>query len=333
MNQKKRDLLFRPRRLRKSDNLRALVSETHLHSDDFIAPVFVVEGDNIRNAISSMPGIYQWSVDRVSEEIDLLLDSGITRIILFGIPKKKDKLGSDSYSEMGIIQKAVRKMKADYSDLLIITDVCFCEYTNHGHCGVIHEDDVHNDSTLDILGKQAVSHVEAGAHMVAPSGMMDGMVGKIRNALDEANYEEIPIMSYAMKYASAFYGPFRDAADSTPQFGNRKSYQMDPRNIREAIKEAELDMMEGADIIMVKPALSYLDVVSKIKKISTIPLACYNVSGEYAMVKAATEKGWMDHDDVMMEMLLSMKRAGADILVTYFAREAADLIKQDDGTK
>ena len=333
MKQKKRDLLYRPRRLRKSDNLRTLVSETHLHSDDLIAPVFVVDGDNIRNAIPSMPGIYQWSVDRLSEEIDQLLDSGITRIILFGIPKKKDELGSDSYFETGIIQKAVRKLKADYSDLLIITDVCFCEYTNHGHCGVIHEDDVHNDSTLNLLGKQAVSHVEAGAHMVAPSGMMDGMVGEIRNALDEANFEEIPIMSYAVKYASAFYGPFRDAADSTPQFGNRKSYQMDPRNIREAIKEAELDMMEGADIIMVKPALSYLDIVSEIKKISTIPLACYNVSGEYAMVKAATEKGWLDHDDVMMEMLLSMKRAGADIIVTYFAREAAELIKESDGTK
>ena len=333
MKQKKRDLLYRLRRLRKTDNLRALISETHLHRDDLIAPVFVVEGDNIRNAIPSMPGIYQWSIDRVNEEIDQLLDSGITRIILFGIPKKKDKLGSDSYSEMGIIQKAVRKLKAEYSDLLIITDVCFCGYTDHAHCGLIHKDDVHNDSTLDLLGKQAVSHVEAGAHMVAPSGMMDGMVGEIRNALDEANFEEIPIMSYAVKYASAFYGPFRDAVDSTPQFGNRKSYQMDPRNIREAIKEAELDMMEGADIIMVKPALSYLDVVSEIKKISTIPLACYNVSGEYAMVKAATEKGWLDHDDVMMEMLLSMKRAGADIIVTYFAREAAELIKESDGPK
>ncbi len=333
MKLKKRDLLYRPRRLRKSDNLRGLVGETHLHSDDLIAPVFIVEGDNIRNAIPSMPGIYQWSVDMVSEEIDQLLDSGITRIILFGIPKKKDKLGSDSYSEMGIIQKTVRKLKADYSDLLIITDVCFCEYTDHGHCGVIHEDDVHNDSTLDLLGKQAVSHVEAGAHMVAPSGMIDGMVGEIRNALDEANFEEIPIMSYAVKYASAFYGPFRDAVDSAPQFGNRKSYQMDPSNIREAIKEAELDMIEGADIIMVKPALSYLDVVSEIKKISNIPIACYNVSGEYAMVKAATEKGWLNHDEIMMEMLLCMKRAGADIIVTYFAREASELIKESDGTK
>ena len=331
MKLKKRDLLYRPRRLRKSDNLRALVSENHLHSDDLIAPVFVVEGDNIQNAISSMPGIYQWSVDRVSEVIDQLLDSGITRIILFGIPKKKDKLGSDSYSEMGIIQKAVRKLKADYSDLLIITDVCFCEYTDHGHCGVIHEDDVHNDSTLDLLGKQAISHVEAGAHMVAPSGMMDGMVGEIRNALDAANFEEIPIMSYAVKYASAFYGPFRDAVDSAPQFGTRKSYQMDPRNIREAIRETELDMKEGADIIMIKPAISYLDVVSEIKKIFNIPLACYNVSGEYAMVKAATEKGWLDHDETKMEMLLSMKRAGADIIVTYFARDAAQLINNDHG--
>ena len=333
MKLEKRDLLYRPRRLRKSENFRRLIRETRLHLDDLIAPVFVIEGNNIKNAIPSMPGIYQWSVDRLSEEINQLLDTGITRIILFGIPGEKDELGSDSYSSTGIIQKAVGKLKTEYHDLLIITDVCFCEYTDHGHCGVIHEDDVHNDSTLSLLGKQAVSHVKAGSDMVAPSGMMDGMVGGIRKALDEAGFEKTPIMSYAVKYASAFYGPFRDAVDSNPKFGNRKSYQMDPGNIREAIKEVELDIIEGADIIMVKPALSYLDVVSEINQLSNIPLACYNVSGEYSMVKAAAEKGWLDYNGTMMEMLLSMKRAGADIIVTYFAREAAQLIRQSDETK
>ena len=333
MKLEKRDLLYRPRRLRKSDNLRRLVRETHLHSDDLIAPVFVIKGSNIQNAIPTMPGIYQWSVDRLSEEIDQLQNAGITRILLFGIPGKKDEMGSDSYSKSGIIQKAVEKLNKEYPDLFIITDVCLCQYTIHGHCGVLHDGDVHNDSTLSLIGKQAVSHALAGSHMVAPSGMMDGMVGEIRTALDDAGFDNIPIMSYAVKYASAFYGPFRNAADTVPQFGNRKSYQMDPGNMREAILEAELDMMEGADIIMVKPALAYLDVLSEIKQIANIPLACYNVSGEYAMVKAAAEKGWLDHDKTMMEMLLCMKRSGADILVTYFAREAADLIKKGNGTK
>ena len=262
------------------------------------------------------------------KEIESLIKVGINAIILFGIPEKKYDKGLDTISDNGIVQRAVRRIKQYFPDLLIITDVCFCEYTDHGHCGVTQEDDVHNDSTLDLLGKQAISHVEAGAHMVAPSGMMDGMVGEIRNALDGANFEEIPIMSYAVKYASAFYGPFRDAVNSTPRFGNRKSYQMDYANIREAIKEAELDIIEGADIIMVKPALAYLDVVSAIKQMSNIPLACYNVSGEYAMVKAAAEKGWIDNNEVLMEMLLSMKRAGADIIITYFAREAAEIMKE-----
>jgi len=333
MKLKKRDLLYRPRRLRKSNNLRRLVRETRLHSDDLIAPVFVINGNNIQNEIPSMPGIYQFSVDRLSEEIDQLQSAGITRILLFGIPGKKDEMGSDSYSRSGIIQSAVEKLNKEYPDLFIITDVCLCQYTDHGHCGVLHEGDVHNDSTLALIGKQAVSHALAGSHMVAPSGMIDGMVGEIRKALDDAGFDKIPIMSYAVKYASAFYGPFRDAAESVPQFGNRKSYQMDPGNTREAILETELDMMEGADIIMVKPALAYLDVLSEIKQTTNIPIACYNVSGEYAMVKAAAEKGWLDHDKTMMEMLLCMKRAGADILVTYFAREAADLIKQSDGTK
>ena len=333
MKLEKRDLLYRPRRLRKSENLRQLVRENFLHLDDLIAPVFIIEGVNKKNAVPSMPGIYQWSIDRVSEEIDDLLNAGITRIILFGIPGKKDEHGSDSYLELGIIQKAVRKLKVAYPELLIITDICFCEYTDHGHCGVIDEGNVHNDSTLDLLGKQAVSHAQAGSHMVAPSAMMDGMVKEIRNALDGASFGEIPIMSYAVKYASAFYGPFRDAVDSTPQFGDRKSYQMDTANIREAIKEVELDIMEGADIVIVKPALSFLDVISEIKEISNIPVACYNVSGEYSMVKAAAEKGWLEHDEAMMEMLLSMKRAGADIIITYFSLEAAKLIKQGNGTR
>ena len=333
MKLEKRDLLYRPRRLRKSENLRQLVRENFLHLDDLIAPVFIIEGVNKKNAVPSMPGIYQWSIDRVSEEIDDLLNAGITRIILFGIPGKKDEFGSDSYLELGIIQKAVRKLKVAYPELLIITDICFCEYTDHGHCGVIDEGNVHNDSTLDLLGKQAVSHAQAGSHMVAPSAMMDGMVKEIRNALDGASFGDIPIMSYAVKYASAFYGPFRDAVDSTPQFGDRKNYQMDTANIREAIKEVELDIMEGADIVIVKPALSFLDVISEIKEISNIPVACYNVSGESSMVKAAAEKGWLEHDEAMMEMLLSMKRAGADIIITYFSLEAAKLIKQGNGTK
>ena len=329
MKLEKRDMIVRPRRLRRTDALRRLVRETCLHKDDFIAPVFISAGENKKHSISSMPGVYQWSIDRVQEEIDELLAVGIDKIILFGIPSAKDSTGSDSYSPNGIIQQSLQKLKQEYSDLFIITDVCFCEYTEHGHCGVIHDNDVNNDSTLSLLGKQALSHVEAGADMVAPSGMMDGMVGEIRLALDTGGFEHIPIMSYAVKYASAFYGPFRDAVESTPQFGDRKSYQMDPANIREALKEVELDILEGADIIMVKPALAYLDVISHVKDISNVPVACYNVSGEYSMLKAAAEKGWIDHDSAMMEMLLSMKRSGADIIISYFAKEAATLMKND----
>ena len=331
MKLEKKDLLHRPRRLRKTDNLRRLVRETHLHVDDLISPIFIIEGENIKNPIPSMPGVYQWSIDRVSEKIDELKAADITRIILFGIPGKKNDTGSDSYSEDGVIQKTIRSLKSKYADLYIISDVCFCEYTDHGHCGIIYNNDVHNDSTLSLLGEQAVSHARAGVDMVAPSGMIDGMVGEIRDSLDEEGFDEIPIMSYAVKYASAFYGPFRDAVDSTPQFGNRKSYQMDPGNIREAIKEAELDMMEGADILMVKPALVYLDVIKQIKEISNLPVACYNVSGEYSMIKAASENKWLDHDGAMMEMLLSMKRAGSDIIITYFAKEAAEMIQKGNG--
>ena len=329
MKLEKRDMIVRPRRLRRTDVLRRLVRETRLHTDDFIAPIFIIAGQNKKHSISSMPGVYQWSIDRVQEEIDELLAVGIDKIILFGIPSAKDSTGSDSYSPNGIIQQSLQKLKQEYSDLFIITDVCFCEYTDHGHCGVIHDNDVNNDSTLSLLGKQALSHVEAGADMVAPSGMMDGMVGEIRLVLDTGGFEHIPIMSYAVKYASAFYGPFRDAVESTPQFGDRKSYQMDPANIREALKEVELDILEGADIIMVKPALAYLDVISHVKDISNVPVACYNVSGEYSMLKAAAEKGWIDHDSAMMEMLLSMKRSGADIIISYFAKEAATLMKND----
>jgi len=329
MKLEKRDIALRPRRLRRADVLRRLVRETCLNKDDFIAPVFICTGENKKHSISSMPGVYQWSIDRVQEEIDELLTAGIDKIILFGIPSVKDNVGSDSYSKNGIIQKSLRKLKKEYADLFIITDICFCEYTDHGHCGVIHDNDVSNDSTLSLLGKQALSHVEAGADMVSPSGMMDGMVGEIRMVLDTGGFEHIPIMSYAVKYASAFYGPFRDAVESTPQFGDRKSYQMDPANIREALKEVELDILEGADIIMVKPAMAYLDVISHVNAISNVPVACYNVSGEYSMLKAAADKGWIDHDSAMMEMLLSMKRSGADIIISYFAKEAATLMKND----
>ncbi len=319
---------YRMRRLRKSDVLRRLVRENRLHTDDLIAPLFIIEGVNTKNEIPSMPGVFQYSIDRAGEAIDALLMLGVDKIILFGIPPGKDELGTNTYSHDGIIQKALQSLKKEYPELLLITDVCFCEYTTHGHCGVIVEGEVHNDNTLELLAKQAVSHAESGADMVAPSGMMDNMVGRIRTALDETGFEDFPIMSYAVKYASAFYGPFRDAVDSTPQFGDRKSYQMDPANIREALSEAELDVTEGADILMVKPALAYLDVVREAKTAFNLPIACYNVSGEYSMLKAAANKGWINHDDVLMESLLAMKRAGADIIITYSAREAAQLMNQ-----
>ncbi|MDP6571123.1 MAG: porphobilinogen synthase [Candidatus Marinimicrobia bacterium] len=318
------------RRLRKSDVLRRLVRETRLHTDDLIAPLFVIEGKNSKNEIPSMPGVFQYSIDRVGEAIDALLVQGVDKIILFGIPAEKDELATNTYSHDGIIQKALQTLKKEYPQLLLITDVCFCEYTTHGHCGVIVDNEVHNDNTLELLAKQAVSHAESGADMVAPSGMMDNMVGRIRTALDESGYEDMPIMSYAVKYASAFYGPFRDAVDSTPQFGNRKGYQMDPANLREALSEAELDVTEGADILMVKPALAYLDVVKEAKATFNLPIACYNVSGEYSMLKAAAKMGWINHDDVLMESLLAMKRAGADMIITYSAGEAAALLKQQN---
>lgn len=331
MDLKRKNILNRPRRLRKTENLRRLVSENRLHLDDFICPLFVIEGKGVKNEIPSMPGIFQWSLDEIMFEIDSMLSLGLSRVLLFGIPDKKDALGSETWSDNGIIQKAVRKLKKEFPELFIITDVCFCGYTDHGHCGVLKDGILHNDMTLSNVAKQVVSHANAGVDMVAPSLMIDGMVGEIRSALDKNDFHEISIMSYAIKYASSFYGPFRDAVDSAPKQGDRRTYQMDPANGREALKEVELDIMEGADIVMVKPALSYLDIIKDIKHTCNVPVACYNVSGEYAMVKATAKAGWINHDEVMMEMLLSMKRAGADIIISYFAKNIAKIFKESHG--
>lgn len=322
------DLIRRPRRLRRNENLRALVRETSLTVDDLIMPVFVTAEPGVRREIPSMPDIYQHSVDEMAAEIDVLLDRGVSRVILFGIPESKDEVGSDTWHDHGIIQTAVRELKERYGDeLYVITDVCFCEYTSHGHCGVLDDDGwLMNDPTLENLQKQVISHAEAGADMVAPSGMLDGMIGAIRDGLDDEGFQNVAVMSYAVKYSSAFYGPFRDAVDSAPGSGDRKSYQMDPANAREALVEAALDVEEGADILMVKPALSYLDVIRTVRDEFDLPVACYNVSGEYSLVKAAAAKGWVDEKALRHEMLLSMKRAGADVILTYFARDiAADL--------
>lgn len=318
--------MFRPRRLRKNDAIRSMVRENHLRASDFIYPLFIEEGENVKKEISSMPGIFRYSLDRVDEELKEITDLGIPSIMLFGIPAKKDAIGSESWNDEAIVQQAIRHIKKNYPSLYIIADVCFCEYTDHGHCGVIVDNDVDNDSTLNNLEKQSISMTKAGADLLAPSGMMDGMVATMRDALDLNGFESVPIMSYAVKYASAFYGPFRDAADSTPSFGDRKTYQMDPANRIEALKEAALDVEEGADILMVKPALSYLDIIRELKEIHDLPIAAYNVSGEYAMLKAAAEKGWIDGEKVMMEKLISMKRAGADIILSYHAKEAARLL-------
>jgi len=321
-------IMNRTRRLRKTENIRRLVRENRLHVDDLIYPLFVEEGQGIETEIESMPGIKRFSLDTISKELDELTALGIPSVLLFGIPTNKDEIGSETWNEQGIIQKAIRFIKKHYPKLYIITDVCFCEYTSHGHCGIIHNNDVDNDATLINLAKQVISHAKAGADMVAPSGMMDGMIAAIREALDETGFYDLPIMSYAVKYASAYYGPFRDAADSTPTFGDRRTYQMDPSNRDEALREATFDDQEGADILMVKPALAYLDIIRDLKNNFDRPLACYNVSGEYAMIKAAGEKGWIDEDRVMMESLLSMKRAGADIIITYFAKDAARLLQK-----
>lgn len=318
--------MFRPRRLRKNFAIRQMVRENHLNVKDFIYPVFVEEGENIRKEISSMPGIFRYSLDQIDAELKEVVDLGIPSIMLFGIPKKKDAEGTESWNDEGIVQQAIRYIKKNYPSLYVMADVCFCEYTDHGHCGVIIDGDVDNDKTLTNLEKQSLSMAKAGADLLAPSGMMDGMIAAMRDALDLNEYPNIPIMSYAVKYASAFYGPFREAADSTPSFGDRHTYQMDPANRIEALKEAALDVEEGADILMVKPALSYLDIIRELKELHDLPLAAYNVSGEYAMIKAAAAKGWIDGEKVMMEKLISMKRAGADLILTYHAKEAAKLL-------
>ena len=315
--------IHRPRRLRKNENIRRLVRETKLSVDDLIYPLFIEDGKDIKVEISSMPGIYRYSLDKIDEELKEVIDLNIPAVLLFGIPSHKDEVGSDTWSEEGIIQKAIKYIKDKYPELYVITDVCFCEYTEHGHCGVLCCGDVDNDATLENTKKQVISHAKAGADMVAPSGMMDGVVKAIREALDSEGFTNIPIMSYSAKYASSYYGPFREAAESTPSFGDRRSYQMDFANRREALKEVELDIEEGADIVMVKPALSYLDIISDIRQNFNVPVAAYNVSGEYSMVKAAGKMGWIDEKKVILETLTSMKRAGADIIITYHAKEVA----------
>jgi len=303
-----------------------MVRQTAVSPDDFIYPLFVTHGKGIKKEITSMPGCYQESVDEVVKNAKEVHSLGIPAIILFGIPEHKDELGTSAYDEHGIVQNAIKAIKDAVPELYVITDVCMCEYTSHGHCGVIEKGDVNNDKTLGLLAMEAVSHAKAGADMVAPSDMMDGRVAAIRNAMDREGFSDIPIMSYAAKYASAFYGPFREAAESTPQFGDRRSYQMDPANRREALKEVALDIEEGADIVMVKPALSYLDIISDVKSTFAVPVAAYNVSGEYSLVKAAGKMGWIDEDRMMMEILTSIKRAGADLILTYFAKDAAKVL-------
>ena len=312
--------IYRPRRLRANENLRRLVRETTLSVDDLIYPMFVVHGFDVAHEIPSMPGCYQYSVDRLIKAARELATLRIPGTILFGIPRSKDPLGSEAYADDGIIQQAVRAIKDAVPDLLVITDVCLCEYTDHGHCGVVHDGVVLNDPTLELLVKESLSHARAGVDVIAPSDMMDGRVGAIRQALDENGYDQIPIMAYSAKYASAFYGPFRDAAESAPQFGDRRSYQMDAPNVEEALREVALDIEEGADILMVKPALSYLDVICRVKDSFQVPVAAYNVSGEYAMIKAAARNGWIDEERVALEVLTSIKRAGADMILTYFAK-------------
>jgi len=319
---------YRPRRLRANETIRRMVRETTLSPDNFIYPLFVTHGKGVKKEIGSMPGNYQQSIDNLVKDCEEVSGLGIPAVILFGIPEHKDELGTEAYSDEGIVQHAIKAIKHKLPDLMVITDVCMCEYTSHGHCGVITNGVVQNDATLELLAKEALSHAKAGADMVAPSDMMDGRVAAIRDILDDEGFENIPIMSYAAKYASGFYGPFREAAESTPQFGDRRSYQMDPPNSREALREVELDIEEGADIVMVKPALSYLDIISQVKQEFNMPVAAYNVSGEFSMVKAAANLGWIDGDRVMMEVLTSIKRAGADMILTYHAKEAAALLNR-----
>lgn len=319
---------YRSRRLRKNENFRRLIRETLLSVNDFIYPLFVVSGKNIKKPINSMPGNFQMSIDNIVQEVQKVCELGIPGILLFGIPSRKDDLATGAFAKDGIIQQAVKRIKNEVPDILVITDVCLCEYTSHGHCGMVEKGEVLNDVTLEILAETAVSHAKAGADMVAPSAMMDGQVTAIREGLDENNLEQIPIMAYAAKYASCFYGPFREAAESAPQYGDRKAYQMDPANSDEAIREITLDVSEGADIIMVKPALAYLDVIYRARQEFDLPLAAYNVSGEFAMIKAAASMGWLDEEKAMLESLTSIKRAGADIIITYWAAQAAKLLQR-----
>jgi porphobilinogen synthase len=317
----------RPRRLRRTPALRRLVRETTISPDNFIFPLFVGPGKGVHKEIPPLPGQYQFSVDTVAREVEEVAKLGIPAVILFGLPEKKDEVGSEAWHPDGVVQKAVRAIKKAVPELVVAVDACFCEYTTHGHCGIVRDGALDNDATLENLGRAALSYARAGADVVAPSGMLDGFVGFLREGLDEENFDEVAILSYAAKYASAFYGPFRVAADSTPAFGDRHGYQMDPANVREAMREVALDVDEGADIVMVKPALAYLDVISEVRNEFDLPVAAYNVSGEYAMLKAAAERGWIDHDRTMLETLLSIRRAGADMILTYHAKEAAKLLR------
>lgn len=317
-------MINRPRRLRKNDVIRNMVAETAVNPDSLVYPMFVVEGEGVKEEIPSMPGQYRFSVDELLKEVSTFGTLGLKSVLLFGIPHHKDEMASEAYAENGIVQRAVRALKQKFPDLYVITDVCLCEYMSHGHCGIVKDGDVDNDPTLELLAKTALSHAQAGADMVAPSDMMDGRVAAIREKLDENGFCNTPIMAYSAKFASAFYGPFRDAADSAPHFGNRKTYQMDVRNAREALHEVALDMEEGADIVMVKPGLAFLDILRAIAEMSDVPVAVYNVSGEYAMVKAAAQKGWIDENAIIRETLIAFRRAGADIIITYHAKEALE---------
>lgn len=319
----------RHRRLRNSNNLRAMVRETHLRPEDFIYPIFVVEGDNKKNEVPSMPGVYHLSLDLLNQEIEEVISLGVKSVILFGVPDEKDNVGTQAYHDNGIVQRATRQVKETFPELVVVADTCLCQYTDHGHCGIVENGQVLNDPTLDLLARTAISQAKAGADIIAPSNMMDGFVAAIRHGLDEAGFEHIPVMSYAVKYASAFYGPFRDAAHSTPQFGDRKTYQMDPANRDEALREAQSDLEEGADFLIVKPALSYLDIIRDVKNQFNVPIVAYNVSGEYSMIKAAAQNGWVDEKALVMEMLVGMKRAGVDLIITYFAKDAARWIRED----
>ena len=318
----------RMRRNRQSEKLRGLVRETHLSVEQFIYPLFIAEDINAPREISAMPGIMQWPLEYLGREAERIVNLGIPAVLLFGIPSEKDEVGSQAYASEGVIQQAIRRLKAEAPDLLVMTDVCLCEYTSHGHCGVIHNGNVQNDESLELLARMALSHVEAGADLVAPSDMMDGRVGAIRRTLDEQGFSSTPIMAYSAKYASGFYGPFREAAGSAPQFGDRRSYQMDPANVREALREIDLDIREGADIVMVKPALAYLDVIRQVRDHCDLPIAAYNVSGEFSMIKAAAQQGWIDEKRIVMEVLTGIRRAGADMIITYFAPDVAKWLKE-----